>query len=58
MGFNKKIRIISIMANGDSFIFGDIKYVLFNTTTMDSTLNNIGKSFSYHLVSKDLVRDE
>ena len=40
------------MVDGISYIFGDNKYVLFNTTIMDSIAEKKSKIIAYHLVTE------
>jgi hypothetical protein len=53
-----KLRMMGIPVVGPSYIQGDNRYVLANTTIPDSTLKKKSQSIAYHLVQGGASRDE
>jgi len=57
-GLRYKLRMMGIPVNGPSYIYGDNKSVLWNTTIPDSTLKKKSQSIAYHFVREGSARDE
>ena len=47
-----------IPVEGPTYIYGDNKFVLANTTIPDSTLKKKSQSIAYHFVCEGVARDE
>ena len=50
--------MMGIPVEGPTCIYGDIQYVLANTTIPDSTLKKNSQSIAYHFVHEGVERDE
>ena len=57
-GLRYKLRMMGIPCDLPTFIFGDNKSVLANTTVPDSTLKKKSNSIAYHFVREGCARDE
>ena len=57
-GLRYKLRMMGIPFDGPTYIYGDNKSVLYNTTIPDSTLNKKSQSIAYHFVREGAARDE
>ena len=57
-GIQYKLGMMVIAVNVTSYIFGDNKYVLCNTTITDSMVKNKAQSISYYLVRGGEKKDE
>ena len=57
-GFSYKLRMMGIPVEDPTFIFGDNKSVIDNTTMTESTLKKKKKSIAYHFVQEGCDRDE
>ena len=49
-GLRYKLRMMGILCDDPTFIYGDIQSVLANTTIPDSTLKRKSQSITYHFV--------
>ena len=52
------LRMMGIKVDEPAFIFGDNKYVLFNTINPGSTLKNKLNAIAYHFVREGVAQDE
>ena len=50
--------MVSVVVNGPSYIFGDNKYVLCDTTIPGFTCKSKAQSITYHIVNEGAARDE
>ena len=57
-GLRYKLRIMGILVEGPTCIYGDNQSVLANTTIPDSTLKKKCQSIAYHFVHEGVARDE
>ena len=57
-GLRYKLRMMGIPCELPTFIYGDNKSVLANTTVPDSTLKKKSNSIAYHFVREGCARDE
>ena len=57
-GLQYKLRMMGIPCTGPTFVYGDNKSVLFNTTIPDSTLKKKSQSITYHFVREGAAWDE
>jgi hypothetical protein len=57
-GLRYKLRMMGIPCDGPTYIYGDNKSVLFNTTIPESTLKKKSQSIAYHFVREGAARDE
>lgn len=57
-GLRYKLRMMGIPCELPTFVFGDNKSVLANTTVPDSTLKKKSNSIAYHFVREGCARDE
>ena len=57
-GLRYKLRMMGIPCELPTFIYGDNKLVLANTTVPDSTLKKKSNSIAYHFVQEGCARDE
>lgn len=57
-GLRYKLRMMGIPCELPTFIYGDNKSVLSNTTVPDSTLKKKSNSIAYHFVREGCARDE
>ena len=57
-GLRYKLRMMGIPVDGCSYIYGDNKSVLSNTSVPDSTLKKKSQSIAYHFVREGAARDE
>ena len=57
-GLRYKLRMMGIPCDLPTFIYGDNKSVLANTTIPDSTLKKKSNSIAYHFVREGCARDE
>ena len=53
-----KLRMMGIPCNDPTFIYGDNKSVLSNTSVPDSVLKKKSNSIAYHFVREGCARDE
>ena len=57
-GLRYKLRMMGIKVDEPTFIFGDNKSVLYNTTSPGSTLKKKSNAIAYHFVREGVARDE
>ena len=57
-GLRYKLRMMGIPCEGPTYIYGDNKSVLYNTSLPDSTLKKKSQSLAYHFVREGTARDE
>ena len=57
-GLRYKLRMMGIPCSLPTFVYGDNKSVLCNTTIPDSTLKKKSNSIAYHFVREGCARDE
>jgi hypothetical protein len=57
-GLRYKLRMLGISCEEPTFIYGDNKSVLCNTSIPDSTLKKKSQSIAYHFVREGCARDE
>ena len=57
-GLRYKLRMMGILCDVPSHIYGDNQSVLANTTMPDSTLKKKSKSIAYHFVREGSARGE
>eukprot|EP01083_Nonionella_stella_P108565 315857_1 len=57
-GLRYKLRMLGIPVELPTFVYGDNKSVLANTTVPDSTLKKKSNSIAYHFVREGCARDE
>jgi hypothetical protein len=57
-GLRYKLRMLGISCEEPTFIYGDNKSVLCNTSIPDSTLKKKSQSIAYHFVREGTARDE
>eukprot|EP00980_Cylindrotheca_fusiformis_P006319 scaffold1355_cov75-Cylindrotheca_fusiformis.AAC.1 len=57
-GLRYKLRMMGIPCTEPTFVYGDNKSVLFNTSIPESTLKKKTQSISYHFVREGAARDE
>ena len=57
-GLRYKLRMLGISCDLPTFVYGDNKSVLCNTTIPGSTLKKKSHSLAYHFVREDCARDE
>ena len=57
-GLRYKLRMMGIIINGTSYVYGDNQSVLANTSIPDSTLKKKCNSIAYHFVREGCARDE
>ena len=57
-GLRYKLRMMGIPVEGNSFIFGDNKYILVNSSQPDLVLKNKSNSIAYHYVREGCAANE
>jgi hypothetical protein len=57
-GLRYKLRMMGIKVNEPTFIFGDNKSVLYNTTSPGSTLKKKLDAIAYHFVREGVAQDK
>ena len=57
-GLRYKLRMMGILCEAPTFIYGDNQSVLFNTSIPESTLKKKSQSIAYHFVREGSARDE
>jgi len=57
-GLRYKLRMMGIPVLGPSFIYGDNKSVLANTSIPDSQLKKKSQSIAYHFIREGAAKDE
>ena len=57
-GLRNKLRMMGIKVDEPTFMFGDNKSVLFNTTSPGSTLKKKSTAIAYHFVREGVAHDE
>ena len=57
-GLRYKLRMMGIPCEGPTYVYGDNKSVLFNTSIPDSVLKKKSQSIAYHFVREGAARDE
>eukprot|EP00980_Cylindrotheca_fusiformis_P025547 scaffold14026_cov110-Cylindrotheca_fusiformis.AAC.1 len=57
-GLRYKLRMMGIPCAEPTYVYGDNKSVLCNTSIPESTLKKKSQSISYHFVREDVARDE
>ena len=57
-GLRYKLRMMGIPVQDPTYIFGDNKSVLYNSTLPESTLKKKSNSIAYHFVREGTARDE
>ncbi len=57
-GLRYKLRMMGIKVDEPTFIFGDNKPVLYNTTSPGSTLKKKSNAIFYHFVREGVAQDE
>ncbi len=58
VGLRYKLRMMGIKVDEPTFIFGDNKSVLYNTTSPGSTLKKKSNAIAYHFVCEGVAQDE
>ena len=53
-----KLRMMGIPCLGPTYVYGDNKSVLYNTSLPESTLKKKSQSIAYHFVQEGAARDE
>ena len=53
-----KLRMMGIPCLGPTYVYGDNKSVLYNTSLPESTLKKKSQSIAYHFVREGAARDE
>jgi hypothetical protein len=57
-GLRYKLRMMGIICEGPTLIYGDNQSVLFNSTIPESSLKKKSQSIAYHFVRQGAARDE
>ena len=57
-GLRYKLRMMGIPCDEPTYVYGDNKSVLFNTSIPESTLKKKSQSIAYHFVRQGAARDE
>ena len=57
-GLRYKLQMMGIPVEGPTYIYGDNKSVLYNTSIPESTLKKKSQSICYHFVREGVARDE
>ncbi len=57
-GLRYKLRMMGMMVDKPTFVFGDNQLVLTNTTAPASTLKKKSNAIAYHFVREGCARDE
>ena len=57
-GLRYKLRMMGIKVDEPTFVFGDNKSVLCNTTAPESTLKKKSNAIAYHFVQEGVARND